>query len=74
LLKRVKDVVTITPVNDFYPGSCFKVYFNNLECAVIIPRIPNYPENILEIISYVDLRKTFNLYDGQIVEVKVELI
>ena len=42
-------------------------------CAVVIPQIEDYPENVLEIIASVNLRETLNLKDGEDVTVSVQV-
>ena len=45
----------------------------NLECAIIVPEVENYPEDIMEIIASTSLREKLRLEDGNIVEVKILL-
>lgn len=63
--------IEIMPREGFGRGNCFKAFIKGLECAVVIPKIADYPENILEIIASMNLRERFKLKDGDIVEVKV---
>jgi riboflavin kinase len=65
--------IEISPAANFYSGRCYRAYLNDyVECAVVIPEVPNYPENILEIIAPVNLRKKFQLKDGD--RIKVEIV
>ncbi|MEM3712744.1 MAG: DUF120 domain-containing protein [Thermoproteota archaeon] len=41
--------------------------------AVVIPRVPSYPKDMLEIIAPVNLRETLGLKDGDEIEVTVLL-
>ena len=41
------------------------------ECGVIIPLVPNYPEQILEIVAPVNLKEALGISDGD--EVELEL-
>jgi riboflavin kinase len=40
-----------------------------LDCAVIIPQIQDYPENVLEVIAQVNLREKLGLKDGDAIAV-----
>ncbi len=51
----------------------FKCEVFGITSAVVLPKRTHYPPNILEIISPIKLRDTFNLCDGDIVEVKVHV-
>lgn len=55
----------------FGSGSCFKVRISGVDGAVIVPERTHYPEDIIEIIAPVNLRKYLNISDGSIVEVEV---
>jgi len=43
------------------------------ECGVIIPLVPNYPENILEIVAPVQLKEALGITDGDEVELELDL-
>ena len=73
LLKKAKSM-KISPAKGFCRGRCFKAFLmENLECAVVIPEIANYPENVIEVIASVNLRRELQLEDGNMVEVKILL-
>lgn len=55
----------------FGRGSCFVVMIRDIKGAVIVPERTHYPENIIEIIAPVNLRKHFDLTDGSTVQVEV---
>ncbi len=63
----------ILPVKGYYNGVLFKAFIGILECAIVIPMIPDYPEELLEIIASVNLRKALELEDGCEVTVTVNL-
>jgi CTP-dependent riboflavin kinase len=65
--------IPITPVdNTFAPGKAFNIKLGGkVDGALIIPLIPNYPPNQMEIIAPINLRETFELHDGD--EVIVEI-
>ena len=55
----------------FGSGSCFGVRIADVRGAVIVPERTHYPEDIIEIIAPVNLRKHLDLSDGCSVEVEV---
>ena len=42
------------------------------ECGVIIPLVPNYPEQILEIVAPVHLKDALSINDGDEVELELD--
>lgn len=71
LLKKAEAIV-ISPAKGFSRGRCFKAELaNNLECAIVIPEIPNYPEDMIEVIAPTNLRERLDLKDGDYVQVKI---
>lgn len=71
LLKKAKPI-EITPATGFCRGRCFKAYLtDNLECAIVIPEIGNYPEDIIEIIGPINLRKRLQLKNGDTVKIEI---
>jgi riboflavin kinase len=66
--------IEISPVRGFCRGRCFPAYFmQDLKCAIIIPTVKNYPEDVLEVIAPVNLREKFRLKDGDMVDVRIIL-
>ena len=55
----------------FGRGSCFNVRIKDINGAVIVPERTHYPEDIIEIIAPVNLRKHLKLIDGSTVHVEV---
>jgi riboflavin kinase len=69
---RNAEPVEILPVEGFCRGRCFKAFFmNTLKCAVLIPEVENYPEDIVEVIASMNLRERFKLKDGDMVNVQI---
>jgi riboflavin kinase len=66
------DSVDIKPCPGFHQGKCYKALLRTeLKCALVVPEVTGYPENVIEIISPENLRKKFHLSNGDCVEVKV---
>ena len=55
----------------FCRGKIFQAIIMNVKCAVVIPEVPGYPEDALEVVSSTSLREKLHLADGKMVEVKV---
>jgi len=65
--------VMIEPENGYLPGYLYKAIISGTNCYVILPDVPNYPKDLLEIISTENLRKLLNVKDGDILTVMVML-
>ena len=73
LLKTGK-AIEIIPKKGFCRGLCFKArIMNKVEGAVVLPQTPSYPEDVLEIIAPVSLRKTLKLKDGDEAQLTIYL-
>ena len=67
-LYKEKGII-IEPEKGYYRGKCFRaLLMKKTDCAVVIPNVPDYPCNLLEIIAPNNLRKTLGLIDGIIIE------
>lgn len=66
--------IEIEPEEGFYPGKCFKALIaGRIEGAIVIPQVPYYPEEMLEVIAPVNLRETLSLTDGDELEITIIL-
>jgi riboflavin kinase len=66
--------IEISPIEGFCRGRCFLAYFmQDLKCAIIVPEVENYPEDVIEVVASVNLREKFKLKDGDMVEVRIML-
>ena len=61
----------ILPASGYCRGRLFKAKLNGVECAVIVPEVVGYPENIVEVVAPVNLREKLCLLNGSLVEVEV---
>ena len=61
----------VQPEKGYYSGLLFKAAIDTLNCAVLIPVTPNYPSDVLEVISPLYLRGQLGLTDGSLVAVTV---
>ncbi|HTY74066.1 MAG TPA: DUF120 domain-containing protein [Candidatus Nanoarchaeia archaeon] len=62
----------IQPYEGYCTGLLFKACIGKQDCAVILPLVKAYPENLIEIISSVNLRKTLKLKDGDLITLTVQ--
>jgi riboflavin kinase len=65
--------LTVEPQTGYYSGLLFRATIDRVECAVVIPIMPNYPNDVLEVISPVYLRDSLKLADGSLVTVSVNV-
>ena len=72
MLKKAPSV-KIYPAEGYHKGAIFKAFTGSLECAIVVPEVPGYPKDLLEIIASVNLRDTLHLEDGDEVAVMVRL-
>jgi riboflavin kinase, archaea type len=72
LLENAENLV-VEPQTGYYSGLLFKATIDALECGIVIPIMPNYPNNLLEVIAPVYLRKQLNLKDDNLVTVFVNV-
>jgi riboflavin kinase len=72
LLENTKGIL-VEPQVGYYPGVLFRACMDSLETAVVIPKLPNYPKDVLEIIAPVCLREHLKLLDGSLVTVTVNV-
>lgn len=72
LLENDKGI-EVEPQVGYYPGILFKACIDALDCAVVIPKVPNYPSDVLEVIAPVCLRRHLKLVDGSLVIVTVNV-
>ncbi|HLN88950.1 MAG TPA: DUF120 domain-containing protein [Candidatus Binatia bacterium] len=63
--------LTVKPQAGYYSGLLFKASIDALDCAVVIPIMPNYPSDLLEVIAPVYLRGRLELVDGSLVTVSI---
>ena len=71
---READGIIIVPEKGYFEGKCFKALVNEkIEGAVVLPDVPGYSPDLLEVLAPVNLRKKLGLKDGMEVEVTIKL-
>ena len=68
-----EGAIWIEPQTGYCPGVMFKAQIADLGVAVVVPKIPNYPSDVLEVIAPVCLREQLKLVDGYEVAVSVSV-
>ncbi len=63
--------IEVKPENGYYSGFLFKVKLQDTICFIVIPEVPNYPKNVIEIIAEDNLREKYNLKNEKRVTVLV---
>ncbi len=61
----------ITPEKGFCTGILIKATIKELNCGIVIPKVPGYPKEVLEVVAAWNLRERFRLGDGSEVCVAV---
>jgi riboflavin kinase len=72
LLENAEGLV-VEPQTGYYSGLLFKATIDTVECGVVIPIMPNYPIDILEVIAPVYLRGLLKLMDDSLVTISVNV-
>ena len=63
----------ICPAEGYCVGLLFKASVKHVECAVIVPQVNGYPDDVLEVISASNLRETLKLKDGDFVSILIQV-
>ena len=63
----------IAPKNGYLPGYLYEAKLFDITCYVVLPDVPNYSRDCLEIIAAENLRKKFNIKDGDVITVLVTI-
>lgn len=71
-LNKTKGLL-IEPQPGFFYGLLFRATVSGAKCAVILPLVPNYPRDVLEIVASTSLRERLGLVDGSVLTVEVKV-
>ena len=72
-LLRATGALRICPTEGYCSGLIFKASMGGLDCAVVLPQVKGYAENLLELIAPVSLREALGLKDGDSATVTVKV-
>jgi riboflavin kinase len=73
VLLTPENGVMVKPENVCLPGYLYKAMIFDTNCYVILPDVPNYPNDLLEIIAADNLRALLNVKNGDEITVMVML-
>jgi len=62
--------IKIKPAPGFCNGIVIPALINSKKCAIIIPKVINYPKNKIEIIAPFNIRQIFKVKDGDEISVQ----
>ncbi len=63
--------IEVEPESGYFMGVLFKAKLGEEECFIVVPKVPNYPKDVIEIISSANLRRKLKLKDGDTVTLEV---
>lgn len=72
LLEPEKGLL-VQPESGYYYGALFLAEIKKIKAAVVLPLVPNYPIDLLELVAPAYLRGTLGLKDGDRVTVEVSV-
>ncbi|HSQ49499.1 MAG TPA: DUF120 domain-containing protein [Candidatus Deferrimicrobiaceae bacterium] len=64
-------LMPIEPAEGYCPGFVIKAKIGSLAVAIVVPEVPNYPVDVLEVVAPFSLREKEKLVDGTGVVVEV---
>ena len=70
LLKKAEKI-EISPEKGYCTGILIEAHVEGLKCGIVLPQVPDYPQDVLEVIAAWNLRKRFRIQDGSEVCVTV---
>ncbi len=70
-LKTLKAMI-ISPKVGYCVGMLLKAHVYGVDCAVVLPQVEGYPNDVLEIIASVNLRERLKLKDEDTIVVTIE--
>jgi riboflavin kinase len=72
MLKKAEKL-EISPEKGYCTGILIEACLEGLNCGIVQPKVPNYPQDVLEVIAPWSLRERLKLEDGSEVCVVVTL-
>jgi riboflavin kinase len=63
----------VKPEDGYLPGYLFKAKIFDQDCYVVVPDVPDYPKDLLELLAEENLRNRFNIKDGTTITVTVTI-
>lgn len=69
----VEKGLPVEPESGYYCGVLFFAEIKKIKTAVVLPLVPNYPTDLLEVVAPTYLRETLGLKDGDSLTVEVSV-
>ena len=63
--------IEVKPEEGYLPGWLYRAKIFDLDCYVVVPEVPSYPKDVLEVIAPENIRKKYKIKDGDAVTVLV---
>ena len=63
----------ISPEKGYCTGTLIEAQMEGLKCGIVLPQVPNYPQDVLEVIAAWNLRERFEIEDGSKVCIAVKV-
>ena len=61
----------VKPEDNYLPGYLYKAKIGEVDCYAVVPDVPSYPKDVLEIVAAENLRSRLNVKDGDTLTVFV---
>jgi riboflavin kinase, archaea type len=61
----------VKPENNYLPGYLYRAKIGETDCWAVIPDVPGYPKDVLEVVAAENLRNKLNVKDGDPITVFV---
>lgn len=63
----------VSPEEGYCKGTLIKACMEGVDCGIVVPQVPSYPIDVLEIVAAWNLRERLGLNDGSEVCVSVTI-
>lgn len=71
-LQQRSGFAIVPPAAAYCAAKCFRAYIGPVEGVLVVPLVPNYRRDVLEILAPVYVRQALKVSDGDRVEVRIE--
>lgn len=66
LKSRLKPIEIVPLESQFCTGLCLKtVVAGKIEAALVFPQVPDYPQDVLEVVAPINIKESIGLDDGE---------
>lgn len=68
-IKKKGGIDIVSPSKNFCNSNSYRVALGGIEAAIIVPCVPDYPEDIIEIMAPVNIKEKLHVKDGDELEI-----